>query len=130
MEGRTFSGAAGLIHGWRAYLLQSSILRTPGHTPGNSTYVWKASQSGNAYTVVLPGSLSSSARTIPLLKSLPCDVYLGAHGKFFDLREKYARLQKGGANPYIDPNGYHAHIKLMEQSLYYKLDAAQRQPLR
>ena len=118
--------------------------RTPGHTPGNTTYVWKASQSGNAYTVVLPGSLSSNARalaapstptlvedyryTFRFLKSLPCDVYLGAHGKFFDLPEKYAELQKGGANPYVDPNGYQAHIKLMEQSFYYKLDAAHRQP--
>ena len=116
--------------------------RTPGHTPGNTTFVWKASQSGNAYTVVLPGSLSSNASTlaapptptlvedyrssIRFLKTLPCDVYIGAHGKFFDLQEKYAQLNKGGANPYIDPNGYHAHIKLMEQSFYYKLDAAQR----
>lgn len=116
--------------------------RTPGHTPGNTTYVWKTSEGGRDYTVVLAGSLSSSARTLAapatptlvedyrytlrLLKSLPCDVYLGAHGKFFDLPEKYARLQKGGANPYIDPNGYQAHIKLMEQSFYYKLDAAHR----
>jgi metallo-beta-lactamase class B len=116
--------------------------RTPGHTPGNTTYVWKANESGRDYTVVLAGSLSSSARTLAapstptlvedylytlrLLKSLPCDVYLGAHGKFFDLPEKYAQLQKGGANSYIDPNGYQAHIKLMEQSFYYKLDAAHR----
>ena len=65
--------------------------RTPGHTPGNTTYVWKASQSGSSYTVVLPGSLSSNARalaapetptlvedyryTFRFLKSLPCDVY-------------------------------------------------------
>ena len=117
--------------------------RTPGHTPGNTTYVWKANQNGNAYTVVLAGSLSSDARrlaapstptlvedyrqSIRLLKSLPCDVFIGSHGKFFDLREKYAQLQKGKANPYVDPNGYQAHIKLMEQSFYYKLDAAHRQ---
>ena len=116
--------------------------RTPGHTPGNTTYVWKASQSGSAYSVVLAGSLSSDARrlsdppiptlvedyryTFRFLKSLPCDVYLGSHGKFFDLSEKYAGLQKG-ANPDIDPKGYQAHIKLMEQSFYYKLDAAHRQ---
>jgi len=117
--------------------------RTPGHTPGNTTYVWKASQSGSTYNVVLAGSLSSDARrlsdppiptlvedyryTFRFLKSLPCDIYLGSHGKFFDLSEKYSGLQKGGANPYIDPKGYQAHIKLMEQSFYYKLDAAHRQ---
>jgi metallo-beta-lactamase class B len=32
---------------------------SPGHTPGNTTYAWKASQSGNADTVVLPSSSSS-----------------------------------------------------------------------
>ena len=32
---------------------------SPGHTPGNTTYAWKASQNGNAYTVVLPSSSSS-----------------------------------------------------------------------
>jgi metallo-beta-lactamase class B len=117
--------------------------RKPGHTPGNTTYVWKASQSGSAYSVVLAGSLSLNARTLSdpaiptlvedyrytfrFLKSLPCDIYLGSHGKFFDLSEKYAELQTGGANPYIDPMGYQAHIKLMEQSFYYKLDAAHRQ---
>ena len=116
--------------------------RTPGHTPGNTTYVWKASQSGSSYRVMLPGSLvrmralesleiptlvEDYRYTFRLLKSLPCDVHLGSHGKFFDLPEKYAEFQKGGANPYIDAKGYRAHIKLMEQSFYYKLDAAHRQ---
>jgi metallo-beta-lactamase class B len=121
-----------------------TAFRTPGHTPGNTTYVWKASQSGSLYTVVVMGSLSSSARTLAsaqasgsalvedyrytfrFLKNLPCDIFLGSHGKFFDLHEKYEYLLKGGANPYVDPNGYRNHIKLMEQSFYYKLDAAQR----
>lgn len=120
--------------------------RSPGHTPGNTTYLWKTTQSGSVYTLVLMGSLSSNARTLAspaaetlvedyrytfrLLKTLPCDVFLGAHGKFFDLREKYEQLRKGGANPYIDPNGYLGHIKLMEQSFYYKLDAAHRAAIR
>jgi metallo-beta-lactamase class B len=120
--------------------------RTPGHTPGNTTYVWKVNQNGKTSTVVVSGSLSSSARTLAapptptliedylstfrLLKSLPCDVFLSSHGKFFDLREKYDALRKGGANPYVDPKGYRAHIKLMEQSFYYKLDYANRQTTR
>ncbi|MFN7923226.1 MAG: subclass B3 metallo-beta-lactamase [Bryobacteraceae bacterium] len=122
--------------------LAVNVYRTPGHTPGNTTLVWKSSQSGNAYTMVLIGSLSSNARTLAappsptliedyrysfrLLKSLPCDVFLGPHGKFFNLREKYDRVHDGQPNPYVDPNGYYAHIKLMEQSFYYKLDVAHR----
>jgi metallo-beta-lactamase class B len=118
--------------------------RTPGHTPGNTTCVWKAMEQGNAYTVVLMGDMSSDARSLvdpanpmlvedyrsafTLLKTLPCDIFLGAQGKFFDLREKYAvRSKVRVPNPYIDPNGYYAHIKLMERSLYYKLDAAHQQ---
>ncbi len=122
--------------------IKITALRTPGHTPGNTTLTWKENAGGSANTVVLMGSLSSSARTLAsppsptlvedyrysfrMLKALPCDVFLGPHGKFFDLREKYAELQKGGANPYVDPAGYKAHVKLMEQSFYYKLDAAHR----
>ncbi len=120
--------------------------RTPGHTPGNTTYAWTEEVEGKPLAVVVSGSLSSSARTLAapptptliedylytfrLLKSLPCDVFLSSHGKFFDLREKYAAMGKGAGNPYIDPNGYRAHIKLMEQSFFYKLDYANRQTAR
>lgn len=44
----------------------------------------------------------------------------------FGFEAKYARQAKGGANPYIDPEGYRAHIELMEKSFYYKLDWAHR----
>ena len=30
------------------------------------------------------------------MRSLPVDVFLGAHGSFYNLTEKYARLEKGG----------------------------------
>ena len=33
---------------------------------------------------------------------------------------------KGGQNPYIDPDGYRAHIALQEANFYYKLDWANR----
>jgi metallo-beta-lactamase class B len=121
--------------------------RTPASTPGNTTLVWKSMEAGNAYTVVLPGDLSSDARaltdpsnpylvedyrhTFALLKTLPCDIFLGTNAKYFNLREKYPVAGRGkgpGSNPYIDPDGYSAHVKLMERSFYYKLDAAHRQP--
>ena len=117
--------------------------RTPGHTPGNTTYTWQVNHNGKPLNIVISGSLSSAARvlaapptptliedylyTFRLLKYLPCDVFLSSHGKFVDLREKYEALQKGAPNPYIAPQGYRAHIKLMEQSFFYKLDYATRQ---
>lgn len=58
-------------------------------------------------------------RTFEVLKSLPCDIFLASHGKFYGLAGKYAKLGKGGPNPFIDPAGYRAHVKLMETVLVY-----------
>ena len=30
-----------------------------------------------------------------VLKSLPCDIFLGAHGDYYDIEPKYARLKAG-----------------------------------
>ncbi len=113
---------------------------TAGHTKGNTTFAWKTEQDGKIFNVVLIGSLTSIAtqlradpgladdyrRTFRVLREIPCDVFLGPHGKMFGLAAKHARLAGGGANPYIDPEGYREHIDLMEKSFYYKLDWAHR----
>ena len=49
-------------------------------------------------------------RSFKTLRSLPADVFLGAHGSFYGLAAKYPRLQQGGANPFIDPAGFKAHL--------------------
>jgi hypothetical protein len=33
---------------------------------------------------------------------LPCDVQVGDHPAQYNMREKYAKLQSGGPNPFID----------------------------
>ena len=111
----------------------------PGHTPGNTGYTWKVNDGGRTYDVVLIPSLTTQAPQLldpkmvddylhefRTLKELPCQVFLGPHGKMFGLRQKYPKIAAGASNPYIDPEGYQAHIKLMEQSFYYKLDWAHR----
>ena len=35
--------------------------------------------------------------------ALPCDVQLGDHGAQYNMQAKYAKLQKDGPNPFIDP---------------------------
>jgi metallo-beta-lactamase class B len=50
------------------------------------------------------------ARSLTTYKSLPADVFLGAHSWFFDLAGKYKRLG-GATNPYIDPAGYKAWVE-------------------
>jgi metallo-beta-lactamase class B len=41
---------------------------------------------------------------------LPCDIFLGAHGSYYGMESKFARLKQGGANPFIDPEGYQSYV--------------------
>jgi metallo-beta-lactamase class B len=41
---------------------------------------------------------------------LPCDVFLGAHGQYFDLLAKLAKMQGNKANPFVDPAGYKRYV--------------------
>jgi metallo-beta-lactamase class B len=43
-------------------------------------------------------------------------VYLGAHGYWYDLPAKMQRMGKGGANPFIDPQGYRSYLDAMERA--------------
>jgi metallo-beta-lactamase class B len=65
-------------------------------------------------------------RSFKILKGLPCEVFLGAHGPFYSLKEKYAKLEKGGANPFIDPAGYQAYLDMMEKTFQAKLEDQKR----
>jgi metallo-beta-lactamase class B len=118
---------------------------TPGHTKGNTSWSFTTHDSGKTYNVVIIGSIGVNnanalvnnksypnivedyERSFRVLKALPCDVFLASHDKFYNAHEKYAKLSAEGPNPFIDPDGYRAHIKLMEQVFYYKLDWARRQ---
>ena len=57
-----------------------------------------------------PNIASDYEHTFAVLKSLPCDIFLGAHGDYYKLSEKYPRLKTGGANPFIDPEGYREYV--------------------
>src|SRR6266403_3954851 len=89
---------------------------TPGHTPGCTTWTMKAQEGGRTYNVVINCSLRSPAvltpaivsefnRSFKLVRSLPCEVPLGDHAAQYGMQAKYEKLQKGGANPFIDAAG-------------------------
>ncbi len=42
------------------------------------------------------------------------------------MTEKYARLKDGGANPFIDPAGYKAHLDAQEKNFKAKLAEQQQ----
>jgi hypothetical protein len=61
------------------------------------------------------------ARGFRVLKSLPCDVFLGAHGGYYGMEQKYAKLSAGGANPYIDSEGYKNYVAEREQAFLARI---------
>jgi metallo-beta-lactamase class B len=86
---------------------------TPGHTRGCTTWTMKAQEGGKTYDVVINCSLRPPAmltpalidefnRSFKLVRSLPCDVQLGDHPAQYNMQAKYAKLQIGGLNPFID----------------------------
>ena len=117
---------------------------TPGHTRGCTTWAWRVEDSGKKYDVVVVGSpnvnpgfklvgnesypdiAADFAKTFEVLKSLPCDVFLGAHGSYYGMIERYALLQKGQADAFVDPEGYKEFVAKKELAFRNTL-AAQKE---
>jgi len=62
-----------------------------------------------------PGIAQDFQRTFSTLRSLHADVFLGAHGGYFDLTEKLQRYPALGPKVFIDPTGYQSFIDEAEQ---------------
>ncbi|HXJ14755.1 MAG TPA: subclass B3 metallo-beta-lactamase, partial [Candidatus Limnocylindrales bacterium] len=78
---------------------------TPGHTKGCTTWTMRVTEGGKSYNVVIVGSPNVNPgyklvhnesypqiaqdyqRTMDVMKALPCDIFLGAHGGYFGLEE-------------------------------------------
>jgi metallo-beta-lactamase class B len=112
---------------------------TPGHTKGCTTWTMKVAENGKTYNVVIIGSPNVNPgyklvdnptypqiaedyeRMWRVLKSLPCDIFLGAHGAYFGVEEKYPLIKAGGANPFVDPEGCKKFIAQKEQDFRTEL---------
>ena len=107
---------------------------TPGHTRGCTTWTWKAIDGGKTHNVVVIGSPNVNpgyrlvdntdypqiakdfAKTFEVLKSLPCEIFLGAHGEYYGMLAKHERLKTADKNPFLDPEGYRAYVELKEKA--------------
>lgn len=126
-----------VLHDGDTVTLGGAVLtahKTAGHTRGTTTWTMDVNQAGKLLHVVIVGSpnvLDSykliGNRTYPqiaddfrkqfaLLKSLPCDVFLGAHGAYFGLEAKYERFKGGDHNAFVDPSGYQSYVEERERS--------------
>jgi len=112
---------------------------TPGHTRGCTTWTFKTTENGKSYDVVVVGSLSLNAanladnptypnirddfaKAFKVMRSLAADVFVGSHNGFYNMTQKYAQLDKGAANPYVDPAGYKALIDSSEKAFIARVD--------
>ena len=120
-----------------------TALRTAGHTRGCTTFTMTAHENGKDLVVAIVGGWSSNPgvtyvaikgkpasypgieqdfeHTFATYKALPVDIFLGAHGVYFDMLPK---LDKGArTNPalWIDPAGYKAAIQRADDNFHREL---------
>ena len=119
---------------------------TPGHTKGCTSWGLELEEDGRVYNALIVCSFGVNAnyvlvdnpdypeivedyeRTFAMARELPVDVFLGAHGFWYGLEEKYERMQNrgpGDPNPFVDPEGYLAHVDLQEGNFREMLAAQQ-----
>ena len=116
---------------------------TAGHTKGTTTWTMNETEGSRTLHVVIVGSPNLNPgyklvgnRSYPqiaedyrhgfeVLKALPCDLFLGAHGSYFDLAAKYARWKRGDRDAFIDPAGYKAYVADRERVFQAELERQQ-----
>jgi metallo-beta-lactamase class B len=106
--------------------------RTAGHTRGCTTWTMRSHLPGEpvgtmrnivivggvgfwsdyhfvatpSHPVSYPGITQDFQHTFSQLRALPCDVFLGAHGVYFEMLTKLKRYPQAGPRVLIDPTGY------------------------
>ncbi len=118
--------------------------KTSGHTRGCTTWTLRVQEGGRPLNVVIvgswnvnpgfrlvdrpgqsasyPGIAEAYRRTFAVLKALPCDVFLGAHGAYFDMLAKLDKIKSGATGDiWIDPQGYRAAVAEREQAFQTEL---------
>ena len=113
---------------------------TPGHTKGCTTWTMKVSEGSRTYNAVIVGSpnvnpgyklvkntsyptiAADYERTFQVLRALPVDLFLGAHGGYFDLQSKYTRLQAGDTRAFVDSDGYKRYVADRESAFRRELE--------
>ncbi len=116
---------------------------TPGHTQGCTTWTTDAVESNRRYHVAfvcsvtindgvhlvgnarVPAIADHYARTFRLLRDLKPDVFVAEHGGVFGLEEKAKRAAEGGANAFVDPDGYRQFVERSERAYLAQLRAEQ-----
>jgi metallo-beta-lactamase class B len=135
-----------VLHDGERVSLGGAVLtahKTPGHTRGCTTWTMIVKDHGVARNVVIvgswnvnpgfrlvdtktkpasyPGIAADYAHTFDVLRGLPCDIFLGAHGVYFNMLEKLKRAPTEGSAVWFDPAGYKAAVAERQQAFETEL---------
>ena len=121
--------------------------KTPGHTRGCTTFTMQVLYAGRTLNIVILGGLSALdsyrllakpgqpasypgiakdfEHTFAILQRLPCDIFLGAHGQYFDMRQKLARRRDQSPAVWIDPEGYRRTVAEAQHEFEERLRSQQ-----
>lgn len=131
------------LHDGDEIKLGGSVLvarKTAGHTPGCTTWTMQVEENGQKLHAVIIGSpnvnpgyilvgnqnypniAADYEKTFTLLKTLPVDLFLGAHGGYYGMEAKHELLGIHPGNPFIDPEGYHAYVDGREKAFRSELE--------
>jgi len=114
---------AGHTRGCTTWTMRSHLPGEPAGTMRNivivggvgfwSEYHFVASP---GHPVSYPGIAQDFQHTFAILRGLPCDVFLGAHGGYFDMLTKLKHYPQDGPRIFIDPAGYKDFIADAQQT--------------
>ncbi len=106
----------------------------PGHTRGCLAWSTTLKENGKSYYTFIecslngqflqqldqyPGMIDDFRATYKKALTFPVEVWVSSHASFYNMAEKYAKLEKrgpGDPNPFVDPEGYKAHVDQYEKS--------------
>lgn len=102
--------------------------RTAGHTKGCTTWTMQVKEGAKSWNVVIaggfaaldayklvdtpthkasyPGIAKDFKDGFALQRKLPCDIFLGAHGLYFNMQQKLARMPAEGPSVWLDAAEY------------------------
>lgn len=138
-----------VLHDGSEVRLGGSVLTahlTPGHTKGCTTWTMKVKDGERTYNVVIVGGTyvnpgyklagdmaaypqitQDYEKTFRVLRSLPCDIFLGAHGSYFGMLAKYPRLKQEGVQVFVDPQGYKDYVAEAERAFKAELSKQRKE---
>jgi metallo-beta-lactamase class B len=107
-----------------------------GHTPGCLAWTLDLKEAGKTYHALVECSLNGQflkyfgnteypkvgedmRATYKKARTLPAELWVSSHASFYGLDKKYEKLKarkEGDPNPFVDPDGYKAHVDEFEKT--------------